>query len=83
MLSEISKNNFKLPYFIFTLNLLILQGNEVQISHLRLSLPGLYQAADISVYSSSWSVVYNIGRKRGAIPEFFRGCPQCSPLQYE
>lgn len=75
MVSEISKNNFQLPYFIFTLNLLILQGDEVQVSHLRLSLPGLYQAADVSVHSSSRSVVHNIVRKRGAIPEFFRGCP--------
>lgn len=53
----------QITYFLFSFDMLVLQGKEVQIGHLQLCLAGFKKTADIPVDTRTRSGVDHIGRE--------------------
>lgn len=53
----------QITYFLFSLDMLVLQGKEVQIGHLQLCLAGFKKTADVPVDTRTRSGVDHIGRE--------------------
>ena len=58
------------------LSLLVLEGEEVQVCHLQLHLPGFQEATDVPVDAGARGGVDDVGREGQAVSELFRGCSQ-------
>lgn len=69
-----------ITYFLFSFDVFVLQGEEVQIGHLQLCLAGFKKTADVPVDTRTRSGVDHIGRERRTVSELLRGCSQRPPL---